>query len=343
MRKRGRCGAAWRSGRLPSSCTGNSLLGMFSNMLSSSSAPRVQPLLQAGPNMAGVYSGHRWRLDFIDGGVLVNCSSLSPNQESYSIDSSPTAPRSSSTPRPRPLNLDSSIPMAPSSVRDPSPSRESSPVDTAAGTSTPDTLKSRRYTPPSSMNEHEAAEERRRYGLHTPAAAHTTYTTHSSRHLCARPVHARHYFSSCLEASHLSRVKSLLEGGRASGAQTMQTDLLKGMFGGDKGAPTPPGIRMHGIFAAPPVSASSFFLSPRFSAAGLMRRALIPTRSRPMDRSGDPHQRAGPSAHPGLSADGSLDPGGSGPYQVHGRTVTGRTTTAISPSLPWNKPATWLH
>jgi hypothetical protein len=30
----------------------------------------------------------------------------------------------------------------------------------------------------------------------------------------------------------------------------MQTDLLKGMFGGDKGPPTPPGIRMHGIFAA---------------------------------------------------------------------------------------------
>ena len=37
--------------------------------------------------------------------------------------------------------------------------------------------------------------------------------------------------------------------GASVGAQTMQTDLLKTMFGGDKGAPTPPGIRMHGIFA----------------------------------------------------------------------------------------------
>ena len=31
----------------------------------------------------------------------------------------------------------------------------------------------------------------------------------------------------------------------------MQTDLLKSLFNdGDKGPPTPPGIRMHGIYAA---------------------------------------------------------------------------------------------
>jgi hypothetical protein len=39
--------------------------------------------------------------------------------------------------------------------------------------------------------------------------------------------------------------------GSAVGAQTMQTDLLKTMFGGDKGPPTPPGIRMRGIYASP--------------------------------------------------------------------------------------------
>ena len=40
-----------------------------------------------GPVMAGVFEGAgHWRLDFIDGGVLVNCSYLSPNQESYKLD-----------------------------------------------------------------------------------------------------------------------------------------------------------------------------------------------------------------------------------------------------------------
>jgi len=36
--------------------------------------------------MAGVFEGAgNWRLDFIDGGVLVNCSFLSPNQQNYRI------------------------------------------------------------------------------------------------------------------------------------------------------------------------------------------------------------------------------------------------------------------
>ena len=39
--------------------------------------------------------------------------------------------------------------------------------------------------------------------------------------------------------------------GTGVGIQTMQTNLLKNVFGGDTGTPTPAGIRMHGIFAAP--------------------------------------------------------------------------------------------
>jgi len=40
-----------------------------------------------GPEIAGVFEGAgSWRLDFIDGGVLVNCSMLSPDQHNYTID-----------------------------------------------------------------------------------------------------------------------------------------------------------------------------------------------------------------------------------------------------------------
>jgi hypothetical protein len=44
--------------------------------------------------------------------------------------------------------------------------------------------------------------------------------------------------------------------------QTMRTDLLKTMLGGDKGPPTPAGIRMHGIFAASTGFSVQFSPSP---------------------------------------------------------------------------------
>ena len=78
------------SGRLPATCTGNSLLGAFGQMISqvaSSVAPGMVKEPQAGPVLAGVFQGAGgWRLDFIDGGVLVNCSVLAPNQQFYTID-----------------------------------------------------------------------------------------------------------------------------------------------------------------------------------------------------------------------------------------------------------------
>ena len=41
----------------------------------------------AGPNLAGVFQGAgNWRLDFIDGGVMVNCAMLSPDQHNYRIE-----------------------------------------------------------------------------------------------------------------------------------------------------------------------------------------------------------------------------------------------------------------
>jgi hypothetical protein len=40
-----------------------------------------------GPELAGVYEGPwNWRLDFIDGGVLVNCSILAPDQHGYTLE-----------------------------------------------------------------------------------------------------------------------------------------------------------------------------------------------------------------------------------------------------------------
>ena len=74
------------SGRLPATCTGNSLLGAFGQMVAQV-LPSVAKEPAPGPEMAGVFEGAgNWRLDFIDGGVLVNCSFLSPDQHSYTIE-----------------------------------------------------------------------------------------------------------------------------------------------------------------------------------------------------------------------------------------------------------------
>lgn len=94
------------SGRLPSSCTGNALLGAFGQMLSSVLPSAGEKEAQAGPTIAGVYEGAgRWRLDFIDGGVLVNCSFLSPNQEAYTLNLTGARPILTINIRPRPLVL----------------------------------------------------------------------------------------------------------------------------------------------------------------------------------------------------------------------------------------------
>jgi hypothetical protein len=74
------------SGRLPASCTGNALLGSFTQMISQT-LPDVAKEPAPGANMAGVFQGAgNWRLDFIDGGVLVNCSDLSPDQHKYTLE-----------------------------------------------------------------------------------------------------------------------------------------------------------------------------------------------------------------------------------------------------------------
>jgi hypothetical protein len=74
------------AGRLPATCTGNSLLGAFGEMLGAA-LPGASKEPEPGPSMAGVFAGSgHWRLDFIDGGVLVNCADLSPNQQAYTLD-----------------------------------------------------------------------------------------------------------------------------------------------------------------------------------------------------------------------------------------------------------------
>jgi hypothetical protein len=298
------------SGRLPASCTGNSLLGAFSQMVSQV-LPFAAKEPAPGPDMAGVFEGPgKWRLDFIDGGVLVNCSFLSPDQHNYTLEfkNNRTAIVIDTKPKPLVLTL-----KADGTIVGPGPLQIDGVVATGTASSGPDPNASSGYTDKygMSLSNQQAASTselysggQRYYGSANSGGA--TYSTFSHR-------------TATCPALNLSSK------GAGVGVQTMQTDLLKTMFGGDKGPPTPPGIRMHGIFAA-----STGFSVQFFPESVILGCGPDAARAYPYSVVGDgtnavTHINA--PDHPltlALKPDGSLDPGASGPYQVHGRTVTGQ-------------------
>jgi hypothetical protein len=283
------------SGRLPASCTGNQLLGAFSQMLGSVLPGADKPTGPAsGANMAGVFQGAgNWRLDFIDGGVLVNCAFLSPNQESYSLKFESNRASLIINTRPRPLVLTF---RADGTITGPGPVTIDGVV--AAG-----------YVPGKT-----AAQK----GSQTDNQGHY-YDAMGNQ------VHDDQGYTNFAPRTATCPALNLSSKGASVGAQTMQTDLLKTMFGGDKGPPTPPGIRMHGIFAAStgfsveffpesvilgcgPDSARAYPYSVEAGSSGAVVKINAPDRPLVL----------------ALRPDGSLDPGGGAPYQVHGRVVTGQ-------------------
>jgi hypothetical protein len=281
------------SGRLPASCTGNSLLGAFGQMLSSV-LPGADKQPAPGPTMAGVFEGAgNWRLDFIDNGVLVKCADLSPNQQSYTLDFKSSRPTLTIDTTPRPLILT----LHPDgTITGPGPVTingviASGYVSGAAGT---------------------GATQKDQYGNLYDAAGNHVQGNDNAGHTVFTPRHA-----TCPALNLSSK-------GASVGAQTMQTDLLKTMFGGDKGPPTPPGIRMHGIFAASTGFSVQFFPESVILGCGPDAARAYPytivadgaASSIKIDAPDHPLRLA-------FKADGSLDPG-AGSYQVHGRVVTGQ-------------------
>jgi hypothetical protein len=305
------------SGRLPASCTGNAMLGAFTDMLSSVSSilpadtkESIANASSSGPNMAGVFQGAGgWRLDFIEGGVLVNCSILAPDEHKYSIDFKNDRPTIMIDTTPKPLVLSF---RADGTISGPGPFVIDGVVNAGYKNDTNDSASSGyrdrnglslSNSQVSSSSEVYDNSGNRVYSPHVTQTGHTVFA--SKRVTCP--------------ALNLSTK------GASVGAQTMQTDLLKTMFGGDKGPPTPPGIRMHGIFAAPTGFSVQFFPESVILGCGPDAARAYPY-SVEAEGTRAVIKIAAPE-HPlslTLQSDGSINPGASGPYQVHGRTVTGQ-------------------
>src|SRR6202162_1906684 len=315
------------SGRLPASCTGNAMLGAFTDMLSSVSSilpantkESMANASSSGPNMAGVFQGAgAWRLDFIEGGVLVNCSILAPDEHKYSIDfkNDRTTIMIDTTPKPLVLSF-----RADGTISGPGPFVIDGVVNAGYKNDTNGSassgyhdrngvaLSNSQVSPSSEVYDSGGTR------VYSPSATQTGHTVFAPKRVTCPAL-------------------NLSTKGASVGAQTMQTDLLKTMFGGDKGPPTPPGIRMHGIFAAPTGFNVQFF--PESAILGCGPDAA---RAYPYTVAADGTRavvQINAPDHPltlTFQADGSLNLGASGPYQVHGRPVMGQNGDGGFPFAP---------
>jgi len=318
------------SGRLPATCTGNSLLGAFGNMISSTlssltgtaaNAGNAKP--DAGPDMAGVFQGAgNWRLDFIDGGVLVNCSFLSPNQESYSLAFRNTGPVLTIDTSPKPLVL---AIHPDGTITGPGPVTIDGVVagGSTGGGSTPGHTETHNVTTHEQINSYQV----------TAGNAGQVTNTGGGTYDLATTTQQSTYVPGTYTAPQTTFVPrratcpaiNLSSKGAGVGVQTMETNLLKSVFNdGDTGPPTPTGIRMHGIFAASTGFSVQFFPESVILGCGPDSARAYPYTV--VAGAGGAVVKVDAPDHPlalTIRPDGSLD-AGSGPYQVHGRIVTGQ-------------------
>jgi hypothetical protein len=264
-----------------------------------------------GLNTAGVFEGAgKWRLDFIDGGVLVNCAFLSPNQGNYKVEfrNGRTVIIVDTTPKPLVLTL-----TAEGNIVGPGPLEIDGVI--ASG-----------YSGGSDPNSYSGGYHDSNGTLITNGNAATTaspiYDSSGNRiYGSVAAANAGHATFSSRRAT--CPALNLSSKGASVGMQTMQTDLLKTMFGGDKGAPTPPGLRMHGNYAAQTGFSVEFYPESVIVACGEPARAypyqVVANGSQTAVKVDDP-------SHPlllNMKPDGTLDPG-AGSYLVHGRRITGQ-------------------
>jgi hypothetical protein len=278
------------SGRPSTTCTGNSLLGMFGQMVSHV-LPGANKEPEPGPNMAGVFQGAgNWRLDFIDNGVLVSCKLLSPNQQDYTLDLKNGRATLTIATTPRPLVL----------------AVHADDAITGPGPVTIDGVIAAGYSPgTTNATQHDI------YGNEYDAVGNRATTTPGYTNFAPKRV-------TCPAINLTSK-------GAGVGIQTMQTDLLKTAFGGDEGPPTPTGIRMHGIFAASTGFSVQFFPESAILGCGPDAARAYPytvaaNGTNAVVKIDAPDRPLTLAFRP----DGSLDPGVSDVYQVHGRIVVGQ-------------------
>jgi hypothetical protein len=297
------------SGRVPATCMGNALMNPFSAIIGKV-LPKVGKTLPPGPEIAGAFQGAgNWRIEFDDRFAMLKCSELYPQQYDYTMEikNNRASLTIDMTPKPLPMTIGPD-----GNLHGPGPVQVDGAVlagyTRVAGDSGGFTDAHGTVVPDSQA----LAMQSSGTPIYRNGVKYTGTIDGTSR---PNLIPKR---ATCV-AQNLSSKNA------GQSATAAATDVLKAMFNdGDKGPPTPAGIRMHGIFAASTGFSIEFF--PESAVLGCGPDAA---RAYPYTVIADGAQaviKVDAPDHPltlAFKPDGSLD-AGAGSYQVHGRTITGQ-------------------
>jgi len=325
QRKTARCVS---SGRVPAVCTGNALLRGFDE-LTGHLMSQIQPDLKPGPELSGAFAGAGgWRIEFADRGASLTCAGLAPDPYGYQIEMRGDRAYVTLNTRPKPTTLALN---AEGALIGQGPMVIDGRVITGyrnggGGGGTPGHYESQQVTSHQELTPLEATPYAgndnlsRNGGTYDLATTSTqsTYVPGSPAPSGPVPIYAAKR-ASCA-APQLSSKNAGTTGVQAA------TGLMTALFnGGDKGPPTPPGIRMRGIFA----SAATGFSAEFYPESVVLGCGPDAARAYPYTVHVEGNRAVVAVEAPdrplklALNADGSLDPGSTAAYQVHGRVITG--------------------
>ena len=314
------------SGRVPATCTGNALMNGL-NQLTGNALKSVLKDVPPGPVLAGSFEGAgKWRVEFTDRNATLTCSGLNPDPYAYSLQFKDNRAFVTLNTSPKSLTLlvrGGDLAGAGPVVID---GRVITGYTGGGGSSggTAGHYETQTVTTHQELTPLEATQYAGQSGLSQNGQ---TYDMASSSTQSTYVPGTAHYNPGPQPIYGPKRatcaVPALSSKNAGPGATQAATGLLTALFNnGDQGPATPPGIRMTGIFAA-----STGFSVQFFPESAILGCGPDAARAYPYTVIADGTRTAikieAPD-HPLLLAmrpDGSLDPGSSESYQVHGRTL----------------------
>jgi hypothetical protein len=313
------------SGRVPAVCTGNALMRGLDEMTGHLMS-QVQPDLKPGPELSGAFAGTGgWRIEFGDRTASLTCADLAADPYTYQIEMRGNGAYVTLNTRPRPTTL---ALRADGALVGQGPLVIDGRVITGytnGGGGTAGHYESQQVTTNQELTPMEASpyagsgnltQNGQTYNMSTTS----TQSTYVPGTPAAGPVPV-------YAPKRASCVAPTLSSKNAGPTLTQgATGVLTALFNnGEKGPPTPAGIRMHGIFASAATGFSVEF-HPESVVLGCGPEAA---RAYPYTVHVEANRAVVAVEAPDhplklvLATDGSLDPGSTAAYQVHGRVVTG--------------------
>jgi hypothetical protein len=329
------------SGRTPAVCMGNTLSKPFDALLGQL-LPSVAGPIPPGPNMNGAFDGKDfWRVEFDDRSVMLKCAGMVPDQHSYSIvmKNNQAVITIESTPKPIVLAMKQDgtlVGTGPVVVDGHVPGGHGGGGGSVGGQAGGYTTEAKTTQTEMTPMEAEAYQRGGGTGLtqngqtYTATQTETVTTFHNAPPPAAPQVHYVPVTRTCSQAILSSK------GAGATALNQMEGMATMLFNGGDKGPPTPPGIRMHGIYASETGLSVEFYPESAVVGCGLEAARAYPYTVQ--TSGGQMAIKIEDPARPLVLAskpDGTLDPG-SGSYEVQGRSITGQNNDGDFTFAPLN-------